>query len=201
VAADRKVIIAVMGIQQGSAATPVAVTADGNAVALLKQVNSPNDGSGNRGYAGIFAIDIPSGATATIVVNYGAFFFDCSIYVYTATGVGSLIATSLASLQTSPASLDLNVAGGGAVVVAAITYNLTITQSYVGVIQDATDNLYGSDQRAVAHYSAGGAESPRTVSVDYTLTSGSDVAGAVAISYAAIADLSLIVPMAAQLIQ
>jgi len=176
-AADRRVVVVWIGIQNSATAATVTCTIGGTSATLVLRVQGGADSGGNSAVMAIFELNVAAGTTATIVTTSNQTMFDNTIYVYAvygASGGPTHNAQTSGNTNTTLLSLDINVAASGCIIAGTNTYNQSSgpSHTWTGATQDGSLGLYGSDLRSAAHYVAGGAESPRTVSVGIPGLSG-----------------------------
>jgi hypothetical protein len=119
-AADRDVIVFIMGGFGATTGTIASVTIGGNAATIDVQ---RNQSAGSQGAAcGIAQLRVASGTTATIAVTFSSGALNCIIAVYRLTGHadGSPFATGLD--VTDPINISINVPAGGVAVSGAALY-------------------------------------------------------------------------------
>lgn len=170
-AADRKVIVVVQGIQNGTSALSPTVTIGGNAASAEVVANGDVDIFFGRNFSGIYSLDVPSGTTATIVVNFGGTMYDATVFVYAANGLqgaASDTASAAGGGTASPADVSVDVANGGIIIGGASSYDHSSPgATWSGATKDDFATLYSNDYRSVASYSASSAETPRAVTVTF----------------------------------
>jgi hypothetical protein len=107
--ADRIVLVAIAGYRNAVAGVTVtSVTVGGNA---CTEIAFGNSGGGNSCIAGIYAVAVPSGTTADIVVTLSGALDRCGIDVLTLSG-GSTDSEDTDVNETRTASAGVSVTGG-----------------------------------------------------------------------------------------
>src|SRR5262245_36487945 len=167
-AADRKVVVCWVGIQNSSAAATVTMTIGGVSATLELRVQGGADTSANSTVCAIFSLDVPTGATANIAVTSNQPMFDNTIYVYNVNGAqsGGAAATGQATGNNAPTSynIDVNTTASSAVVVVSNAYNLSSAgTTWSGATGNAGSGLYGADWRATASFASSSAETPHAI--------------------------------------
>ncbi len=130
--ADRTVVITVGARRSGTPSTVNSVTVGGNSATELVQVSS---GATNSCVAAIYAIDVPSGTTADVVVTLASTMLRCGIGVYDCTGI-STTANDTATATSASGSGTVTATADGAVIGVAMSGSSTaftwsgITENY-----------------------------------------------------------------------
>lgn len=91
---NRRVIVCI-STNSGTAADVASVTIGGNSA-------NKDVGNGTQRNCSIWSLVVPTGTTATIVINApgGGFIENCTIYVYTITGAASTLSTTSSGAET-----------------------------------------------------------------------------------------------------
>lgn len=110
--ADRTVIVTVNSRRAGTPSTVSGVTVGGNAATEVVQVSA---GPTNSTVSAIYAIDVPSGTSADIVVTLANTMLRCAIGVYRCTGI-SATPNDTATSSSSGGSGTVTATAGGCVI-------------------------------------------------------------------------------------
>jgi hypothetical protein len=153
---NRTVIVSAQGIVAGTTPISGSLTIGGVSATKIAEATGATDGNGDHAYAGLFALSVPSGTTANIVMTWGGqTAFDGHLCVYAVYNLGSSRDTNSFHGGTGSASitgtLDVHTLSGGLVIAADMAYSLSPdSQVWTGVTQDSSASLYGNDLRACA---------------------------------------------------
>lgn len=166
---DRLVVVGVTWETTASRAL-ASGTIGGNAAALIVTGNA-------NAAAGIFALRVPSAATATITATLSASVLRASIGVWTITGQLSDTPTafdeSSSNVATTSSQVDLNVITGG-VAVAMLGLNAAgAAVTWTGATERFDADYGGSSRKSGADYSnVGATETPHSIIASYASTTG-----------------------------
>lgn len=152
-AADRYVIVGVIcdGYNKSG------VTIGGNAATLISDYGDP----GIIANVCFYALLVPSGTTATIVVNFVGNVWNCAIFVYNATGLVSVTPTAAVfngtTASKNPLAGSLTIPAGGFCI--AIGENIdyeTYTVTWGGLTEDTDVPITTEARITCAHNSVSG---------------------------------------------
>jgi hypothetical protein len=172
VSSDRYVVVAattepLTGTQVNSA------TIAGVSATITKQ----DQGGGGGALTAILIAAVPTGATGTIDITYDNSCKNCSISVYTITGLASPTATATQFNRSADPNFSLVVSAGGvALCVAASVANTSCTWSPAGLTENA-DSFNESHTHTVASGSSAGGTTLSVVA-DFITNTGQDMVGA-----------------------
>lgn len=154
-AADRIVIVAI-----SSAALVTGVTIGGNAATNIVASTSS---------AYIYALAVPSGTTATIVVSHGVSALSCQITVYPAYGLlNGTTPHDTAYSTTDPSSNDCDTTTRCLGIGVSYVNASLATATWTGLTEDYDTFPESGRRGSMAHEIITTAETPRTISVDYS---------------------------------
>jgi len=163
-AANRTVIISV-GQNSGSRPSSPTVTVNGNAATLIVARRTDYSTSASTTQA-LYAIEVPTGTTANIVVTWSTTVDTTAIGVWAAYGLGSLSPYDTETSGADPAAMNVDVPAGGIVVGAVFNGNNVAVGTWTGLTENYDQNFrsFYAHTGACAAYSS--AQAPATVSCD-----------------------------------
>ena len=126
-------------------------------------------------FAAVISAPVPSGTTATVVLNFANAALDVSIGLYRFVGLNSQTPTATASNDDDPTASTINVSANGFIVGVASFDADTTAITTVGVTENYDADI-GSSRAVGGIFSNGGtAEAGRTVSFDGGITNAAGV--------------------------
>jgi hypothetical protein len=161
-AADRYVIVAVSNSSAGSGSLSSATIAGVSATILQASANGGGDIATT-----IIGASVPTGATGSVVVNFGTGQVRCAIGVWAVYGLLSTTPVATASQSGNPGTLNVNTHSGGIVVAAGVSSDAGSSATWSGATEryDATTELQAESG---ADYTASSAETPHALSITWT---------------------------------
>lgn len=167
---DRYVLVCV----STSFTTVTGVTIGGTSANLVL-----NDGSNNTNDVRMFELLVTTGTTATIIATLASSVNKGAMQVYTLTGVSSISPTDTAVVDNSTGvmTLDSDIPSGDSIAVAVSSVrSKTATATWVGLSNENIIIDPNTFQQETADFAGSSAETPRTMSIDW---SGSDAGAAI----------------------
>lgn len=166
---DRYVAVAVTMEDDGVSASATAVTIQG--IAATEVVGISHAALSESTYAGIWIAKVPTGTTATIVVNGNTTMTGCAISLYRLTGIASPTATDTDtdSGTKSLFSMDLDVQSRGVAIGVAKSRDQATAATWSGLTED--DDFQSDNTR---HTAASGVFAANAAASAITVTMGSE---------------------------
>ncbi|WHA40578.1 hypothetical protein [Agrobacterium larrymoorei] len=173
--ATRVLIIGVTGRHTAAAVFPT-VTVNGIAATSLIQLNGTLATK-----ACLFAVSVPTGNTANIVVSFASAATRCTVCVWETTGLISITPLATGSSSTKPFTTNLTTQAGGAVFAVSEFYNYS-DSVWTGATEDFDVN-YADGALSISHSGASAlTPSSGTMSVVNTMAGTLTGAAMVAVS-------------------
>lgn len=168
-AGNRWIIVGIaancVSVSGGSAISSVTIGGITATIAKEQRGGSP----GTDATAALAIAYVPTGTTGDIVVTFAASYGTCSITWWAAYDLTSITAVATASSTADPSALNVNTAVGDLVAACVCSMN-SVTVTWTGVTERA-DFLSETQCCGVGDHTATTAETPRTVSGDFSATS------------------------------
>lgn len=180
-APDRYIAVAIAARNNGSSSSTFITSVTVAGISATKCVQNVN-GSGDKSRAEIWIAAVPSGATGNVVVTFPVQQARCHVSLFRMTGLNSSTPTATQVSDSSPATLNVNVAAPWVGVAASYAENgFSLATSWSGITQ-YVDNYNSSEN---ANYSSAygtgtSAESPRAIGISWTGTA-TDPASCIAV--------------------
>lgn len=159
---NRHVIVGIMSLDNSLGLTGISSVTVGGVSTSTESASNAADGS----FAALVIAAVPTGTTADIVVNMTTTQARLRIGVWAAYDLVSPTAAATAQSVADPATLSLNVQLGD-IVVACGFNNTTSTASWTGATERFDSSLEGTNESGADH-TATSAESPRTITLDWS---------------------------------
>ncbi len=160
--ANRHVIVGIMSIDSSLGATGISSVTIGGVTASIQKTYNDADGT----YAALTIAAVPTGTTADIVFNMTTTQARLRIGLWAAYDLTSLTAVAVAQSGDDPSVLNLNVQAGDIVVGVGFN-NTAASSSWTGATERFDASLEGTNESGADH-TATAAESPRTITLDWS---------------------------------
>lgn len=154
VAGGRHVLVAISGRSGNTSTNITSVTIGGITATSVIRAFRGGSGSGEN-LTAIYIAPVPTGTTATIVVNFNVAFARASVSVYRVVGLMSATATATGNSTATNPTASLNISAGGFAVGSCYSESMTsFTWTNLTESVDSTTNFNNTYTAAAANFAA-----------------------------------------------
>jgi len=164
-ASDRIIVIGITARKNGTGARSLSSATIGG-ITATKHVELQNSGD-NSGYTAWISAAVPSGTTATIILNFSASMFRCSIGVYVTTGMNAT-PTDTDSTVTDNSALNLSYVDGGVVVGVATSIANAAAAAWTNLTEKYDASMSGDTTYSGAQSAAQSGSGTLACTCDFT---------------------------------